>query len=341
MDESETKAGALLLWGLMGTADGDLAKFRRQRIGRKSELDLDHLRRVRSVVRALVVAIRNDDEVRWERVREAAVTLADPSCEELQAPAASGDDEEDGSERGGTAAFEPPPIQRPSGPVLPPVIAPITTRDQSSPWASKAPAAPGSEPRSARDDEPTMMLPAEQLVAEQAPLGGEQRSLDATLDPDSADHEALPFEPADPGKKPAGPPLVESPDPRDPDAETVKLRAHVMPFIRRSQHASGRAASHGKALDDEPSSPGAASQEDVDELPVSEGLKRYAEFCAECVAHPDRAAAIRFEYGVIGDDAREILDLEWNERFADDPRLLVRWEHLYEKKLGRLRDRKK
>ncbi len=89
MDDNEGKVGALLLWALMGTADQDLAKFRRQRLGRSSTVELEHLRKVQAISRALVVALRNDRDIEWQQIEGAWKVLA----ETLQARPPDLDDE--------------------------------------------------------------------------------------------------------------------------------------------------------------------------------------------------------------------------------------------------------
>ncbi|MBW2456844.1 MAG: hypothetical protein JRI68_20170 [Deltaproteobacteria bacterium] len=335
MDDKQTKVGALLLWGLMGTGDDDLAKFRRQRIGRKSELDLEHLKRVRAMLRALVEAIRSDDEDRWEQVREAAAHLPEPTPEvrspaeedakvasepdDQLAPSTSGDQEPPDRQPHPVARPVPARHAKPGRPILPPVIAPLSPPTKPSPWAASGePEERDSEPEAETSEDETALLPIDDLLAAQKRRRAGPAWLDTTLDPDA--------------------PEAEGRDPHDPEAETVKLRAHVMPFMRRTPPTEPPPGEEARAAAGAPSPPEQVSEVEAAELPVTEGLQRYAEFCAACAAEPGRGAEIRAEYGVVGEEAHETLDLTWNERFADDPRLLERWEQLFEKTLARLRD---
>ncbi len=336
MDAKQAKVGALLLWGLMGTGDDDLAKFRRQRIGRKSELDLEHLKRVRAMLRALVEAIRNDDENLWEQVSEAATLLPDPTSAE---PEPAEEDVEPAPEPDAAEATsddEPSPDRRPNpvappvaardvkpgrpvlSPVIPPVIPPLAPPTRPSPWASSGePVARDGEPDGEINEDETALLPIDDLLAEQKRRRAGPAWLDQTPHPDA---------PVDPDR-----------DRHEPEAETVKMRAHVMPFMRRTPPAEPPPGQEAPSPGGPPPT-AQVSDDEAAELPVTEGLRRYAEFCATRVAEPWRAEEIRAEYGVTSDEDYETLDLTWNERFADDPRLLERWEQLYEKRLAQLRD---
>jgi len=341
MDDKQTKAGALLLWGLMGTADDDLAKFRRQRLGRKSEVDLEHLKRVRAMLRGLVHAIRNDDEGRWEGVRKAAALVPDPAAaapivedEPAASPegeAATGDDEAErvegrpGSQHGTAGA------PKPGRPVLPPVIAPVAPPAKPSPWAPAAePGDEEGETTAETNHDETALLPIEEMLAAQRGRRQAAGLSDATLDPDGLEDGSLPFAPAAQAD--------EARDPHDPEAETVKLRAHVMPFKRRAPATEPPPAAGAAPAEGAKPARRKVSEQEAAELPVTEGLQRYAEFCAALAAAPAKAPEIREAFGVVGDEAQEDLDLTWNERFADDPRLLERWEQLFEKTLARLRE---
>lgn len=301
MDETEAKAGALLLWGLMGTAEGELAKFRRQRIGRTSQLELDHLREVQAMLRALAEAIRNDDDARWKSVHEAAKVLCPPaaqpppSAEQQDTPVA--DAATTSSERSrprqlskptsaepadskekppaeteprDTPALSPSPAVAPAPVAVPPVRAP------ESPWAAGAraptwrepgpgarvrqpgesgseepPAQPGPaalgpskpprptwpQPPPSKPEDRTSLLPDSVVLSEPSPAEDEQPPASKTATAQYAPKaRALPFVPPEPGKRPAGKPVFEPPDPEDPESETIRLRQHVMPF-KKKRHA--------------------------------------------------------------------------------------------------------
>ncbi len=142
----EMRLASLLLSALMLTDDDDLAKLRKQRIGRQSEVDLKHLRRVRDILDELHSAIQADDASRWQRVHEAHKALVGPR------PVAALPTD------GTQAPVPPPPVPGPARAVAAPKA---SATGSSSPWGQK-PAAVAADPSPPR---PSSLQPELSVVA--------------------------------------------------------------------------------------------------------------------------------------------------------------------------------
>ncbi|MBW2527958.1 MAG: hypothetical protein JRI23_27505 [Deltaproteobacteria bacterium] len=364
MDDSERKSAALLLWGLMGTAEEDLAKFRRQRIGKASKLDLDHLKRLQSILSALAEALRADDVGRWKRVQRAwsALQAASDTPRETETK----------------PAFEPPEPQPKPG-VEPPEL-------QPKPRAE--PPAPAPAPVRSPDLDDTGSLPDVSMPVRPAVDLDEHTALASPTDaPDPKT--ALPFVAPSPHERRPGPPLVEPPDPEDPESETIRLRAHVLPFkgtprpapdgepqrspkrearfgdppspppseptrvspaktkaveevsdeatdvsamakTRERQTPATRRGSHGLPVlhDDDDDDGDDHRPTQVRAAPVSLRVDRYARFCAECSVRSDGIAEVRAQHGVLDEAEHQRLDQGWQVRFAANPVLREKWKIL-------------
>ena len=252
MDDQQVKAGAVLLWALMGAQEDQLDKFRRQRLGRSSKVELEHIERVREMLRSLVTALRDDREEAWQRVEEAwrllktVATMQDP-------PSVP---EEDPSPIQANVPIDvpaaPPPSDAPA--LFAPPRAPSVTRapvPMTSPWARPGPTFDRLEPPtrpSAPSATPTTTDAQSEAAAAADPHATDRTAelpeidpLEHTTDVDHIPKLVLPFQSS------AIAVGAERPRLDDPEAATMKMRAHVLPF-RKAPVADPPAAPRASQL---------------------------------------------------------------------------------------------
>jgi hypothetical protein len=130
MAGSKRRRDGFLISGLLTSGDDELEAFRAKRIGRDSQVSIEHLRLVRSMLDALVQALHDDDEEQWARVRSSWSALSGQATLPGAMPSA------DGAVAG--EAVDPP---APVGTALGARVAPVSIPLKPSPWSRPAAAA--------------------------------------------------------------------------------------------------------------------------------------------------------------------------------------------------------
>ncbi len=300
--EADRRTASRLFQELLTTMDADLSKFRKRRIGRESELDLEYLKQARQVLEVLgETLIRGDDDL-WQGVRAAWQELWPSAMQPKAEPKAAPEPEASEPAAEVEAASEQKPsladeAAAPPRPVPPrPPTPPATGENSESPWAPPEPAEPVPQADSDVGGGTVQALPAEALKAMAAvPFDSGGKPL--TAPPPEAAEQAEPFNPEPSSEEPSSDEPVGSGTVQALPADALKAMAAV-PFG-----------------DEQPAGP------PLPELTV----EQYAGLSVECNLYPGHLAQTLQRYGVPDEATRLQLDQVWQQRFAADPELKQRF----------------
>lgn len=321
---------------LLQTSDGELSLFAR-RAGLHGELGAEDLLRARELLQAVAAALESGREQDWTAIRAAweglrskrsPVGVASPpvTTGEASRPAMLGrqvaakpslSDSAPGASADQQDRRKFVPVARPRHVAAPQGADPAA---QPPPAASPPPGAAFTSPRApspatepAADDGSTPFwaggaLPAQPVLmstGHQTPTG------------DAA------FTAARPAAAPPAPAAPVAAAPQVPAAPPAAAAPAQPPAAPAAPPPTPPPAGAQSAPSPTPQAEGAGG-----EAKVHDSVAAYASLCATCAEFPDQVADTLAGYGLSGPEQRAELDELWQDRFDDDPELLVRWEQL-------------
>ena len=332
--DPERLKDARMIAALYLSDDDLLPAFRRQRLGKRSRVSIEHLTMVRDLVAAVVDSLRVDDRHQWDRIRDAHELLFSRETMVPDPPTQVDD---------GWLNETPSEPTAHADRLIDPTAAPPRSGPTAAMWPTSAPAswgqayAPGSLPaqdseemtpprgvaqRAGRSTTPRFTSYADQGgYAVPPPRGTDpptalMRDITQTLDPEAFDA------------------LVAARTSRDGAVPPPSERTH--PHLA-SDDASYPPEAHRHAS----SRPPPLSSRDEDSAThllsftskahgLAMSVKEFAAYCAERDHEPDRVHAIARRYDMPDERVMAVVTRAFELRFARDPELRRRWQRAYE-----------